>query len=48
MAVTMLICLWLGGKAEEYFALPSPWGQLAGLFFGVFASIYNLIRSVSK
>ncbi|MDP6571133.1 MAG: AtpZ/AtpI family protein [Candidatus Marinimicrobia bacterium] len=48
MVVTMLLCLWLGSKAEEYFSLPSPWGQLAGLFFGVFASIYNLIRSVSK
>lgn len=48
MAVTMLLCLWLGFKAEELWGFPSPWGQLSGLFFGVFASIYNLIKSISK
>jgi len=48
MVATMLLCLWLGGKVERYFFLPYPWGQLTGLFFGVFASIYNLIRSISK
>jgi hypothetical protein len=48
MAVTMLLCLWLGSKAEELWGFPSPWGQLGGLFLGVFASIYNLIKSISK
>jgi len=48
MALTMLIFMWLGGKAEVYLNAPSPWGQMGGMFFGVFASIYNLIRSISK
>ena len=48
MAVTMLLCLWLGSKAEDLWGFPSPWGQLVGLFLGVFASIYNLIKSISK
>ena len=48
MVVTMLVFLWLGKKAEDLFSFPTPWGQLLGLLFGVFASIYNLIKSVSK
>ena len=47
MVVTMMICLWVGEKSESYFKLfNAPWGQIGGLFFGVFASIYNLIKQV--
>jgi|TARA_B100000959_G_C14959287_1_gene615090 hypothetical protein len=46
MAVTMLFCLWIGIKIENYFSISPPLGQLGGLFFGIFASIYNLINSV--
>ena len=47
MAATMMICWWLGEKSESYFKLFSaPWGQVGGLLFGVFASIYNLIKQV--
>ena len=48
MAVTMMVGLWLGGKVENYFSLTESYGQLGGLFFGVFAAMYNLIKSVSK
>ena len=48
MAATMMIGLWLGGKIGNYFSLPESYGQLSGLFFGVFAAIYNLIKSISK
>ena len=47
MVATMMICWWLGEKLESYFKLlNAPWGQVGGLFFGVFASIYNLIKQV--
>jgi hypothetical protein len=48
MAATMMIGLWLGGKAEHYFSIPESYGQLGGLFFGVFTAMYNLIKSISK
>ncbi len=46
MVMTMLLCLWIGMKVEDYFSISSPWGQLIGLFFGIFTSLYNLIKSV--
>ena len=46
MVVTILFCLWIGFKIEDYFSISNPWGQLIGLFFGIFTSIYNVIRSV--
>jgi len=48
MAATMMICLWIGGKLEEHFAIPQPYGQLGGLFVGVFTAMYNLIKSINK
>ena len=49
MLVTIMIFWWLGGKLESYFKLFSePWGQLAGLFFGIFASMYNLINQLNR
>ena len=47
MAATILIFWWLGEKLESSVAmLDNPWGQLLGLFFGMFAGIYNLIKQV--
>ncbi|MAR29879.1 MAG: hypothetical protein CMG24_02970 [Candidatus Marinimicrobia bacterium] len=47
MAVTIIVCWWLGEKLENSMVLlDSPWGQLVGLFFGMFAGIYNLIKQV--
>ena len=48
MAATMMIGLWLGGKIGNYFSLPKSYGQLSGLFFGIFAAMYNLIKSINK
>ena len=48
MVVTMMFCWWLGDSAETKGWIGAPWGQLVGIFFGVFASIYHLIKSVSK
>ena len=47
MAATIIICWWLGEKLESSMQLIiKPWGQLIGLFFGMFAGIYNLIKQV--
>ena len=46
MAATMMICWWVGKKSEDFRLVSEPWGQIAGLFFGVFASIYNVIKQV--
>jgi|TARA_B100001971_G_C17839295_1_gene357742 F0F1-type ATP synthase assembly protein I len=48
MAVTMMVCLWLGNKAEVHLGVTEPWGQLGGLFFGLFASTYNLFKSINN
>ena len=48
MVLTMMIFWWFGEKAETKGWISPPWGQLVGIFFGVFASIYHLIKSVSK
>ena len=45
--ITILLCWWIGEKLELYVDLiPTPFGQLGGLLLGVFAGMYNLIRSL--
>ena len=47
MAATIIICWWLGEKLESSIGLfDNPLGQLVGLFFGMFAGMYNLIKQV--
>jgi len=47
MAATIIIFWWIGEKLESSMDLfNKPWGQLLGLFFGMFAGIYNLIKQV--
>jgi len=47
MALTIIICWWAGQTLENSTNLfTKPWGQLLGLFFGMFAGIYNLIKQV--
>lgn len=46
MVLTMLICWWLGQKVDVYFELENPWGSIIGLFFGMFASIVNIMKTV--
>ena len=46
IVATILIFLWLGTKLEYYFKINSPYGQLLGTFLGIFASLYNVIRTV--
>ena len=46
MAATMMICWWIGSKSETILDFPEPWGQLCGIFLGLFAAMYNLIKSI--
>ena len=48
MVLMMMVCWWLGEKAELQGWINPPWGQLVGIIFGVFSSIFHLIKSVSK
>jgi ATP synthase protein I len=48
MVLVMMICWWCGERVELKGWVTPPWGQLLGILFGVFASIYHLIKSVSK
>ena len=49
MVVTIMMFWWLGGKLENNIKLFSePWGQLLGLFFGIFVSMYSLINQLNK
>ena len=46
IVITILIFLWLGTKLENYLNIDSPYGQLLGTFLGIFASLYNVVRTV--
>lgn len=46
MAITIMIFWWIGQKIEEKDLIENPYGQLFGMFFGVFVSIAQLIKSV--
>ena len=46
MAITIMIFWWIGQKIEEKDLIQNPYGQLFGMFFGVFVSIAQLIKSV--
>ena len=49
MLIIIISFWWFGGKAEDYFKLISePWGQLLGLFLGIFTSMYNLVNPLIK
>jgi hypothetical protein len=49
MLIIIIIFWWLGAKLENHFKLFSePWGQLLGLFWGIFAGMYNLINPLIK
>ena len=46
IVVTILIFLWIGTELENYLIINSPYGQLSGTLLGIFASLYNVIKSV--
>ena len=48
IAAIMMIFWWVGLKTEQKMVVIEPWGQILGLFFGIFAGIYNLLKSVKN
>lgn len=46
-ATTVVLCAWLGYKADEWLNI-QPFGVLFGIFFGIFAAMYNLIKTVDS
>ena len=47
MAATVIICLFLGEWVGKYFNYERV-GMLVGVFFGLFASIYNLFKQIQN
>lgn len=48
MAATILLCVFIGKFADNYFELTKPIFTAVFSIFGVVGSIYNLIRKVTK
>jgi len=47
MVASMLISLYIGKWIGEKFNIEQL-GSLVGIFFGLFASLYNLIKQIQK
>ena len=45
VAVTVLVCIWLGQKADETFGI-APKGTIAGIFLGFPVAIYSIYHQV--
>lgn len=45
VAVTVLVCIWLGQKADETFGI-APKGTIAGIFLGFPVAIYSIYYQV--
>ncbi|ANQ50000.1 AtpZ/AtpI family protein [Flammeovirga yaeyamensis] len=48
MIVTLLICAFGGKYLDEYFETKGPYFTIGLLLFGVFASLYILIKGLQK
>ena len=48
MAVIIVLCTYLGTYLDEKFLSISPWGTVLGALFGVFASLYTVIKKVNQ
>lgn len=48
MAVIIVLCTYLGTYLDEKFLSISPWGTVLGALFGVFASLYIVIKQVNQ
>ena len=48
MAVIIVLCTYLGTYLDEKFLSISPWGPVLGALFGVFASLYTVIKQVNQ
>ncbi len=45
IAATVLVCIWLGMKADEHFGI-APKGTVAGIFLGFPTAIYSIFHQV--
>ena len=48
MIATLLLCAWLGDWADEKMGNKQAYMTIVMMLLGVFASIYQLIRSITK
>ncbi|RSK30268.1 AtpZ/AtpI family protein [Hymenobacter metallilatus] len=48
MLATIGLSTWAGYWLDEHFQNKTPWFTLSLMLLGLFAALYNVIRSVSK
>ncbi|GIZ16291.1 hypothetical protein RCZ15_14960 [Capnocytophaga catalasegens] len=48
MAITIALCAYLGDWLDKKYPVLAPWGIVGISLFGVFASLYNVIKQVEK
>ena len=48
MSVTIGLCAYCGNWLDKEYPIISPWGVLGLLLFGVFASLYSVIKQVNQ
>lgn len=48
MAITIALCAYLGDWLDKKYPALVPWGIVGLSLFGVFASLYNVIKQVGK
>ncbi|EGD33889.1 MULTISPECIES: AtpZ/AtpI family protein [unclassified Capnocytophaga] len=48
MAVTIGICAYCGNWLDQKYPTIAPWGTVGGGLFGVFASLYLVIKQVNQ
>lgn len=48
MGVTIFICAYIGKKLDAYFQTSTAWFTLGFVLFGIFASMYVLLKQIKN
>ncbi len=48
MGATIFVCAWIGKKLDEKYPMEKNWFTIGFVLFGVFASIYVVLKQVKN
>lgn len=48
MGATIFLFAWIGRRVDAYFQTQKEWFTIVGVLFGVFISIYTLLKTLKK
>jgi|GEM_PF-353300 len=48
MGVIMFVCAYLGKELDEYFTTETAWFTIGFVLFGIFSSIYLLLKQIKN